>query len=491
MKWIALLLFCFVCSAVSASDHIPWHGKEFFMITKGMKLSSLLKAFGTNYDVPVTVDPAIDDSFMGKIEGTTPQKTLERLSRSFNLAYYYDGASLHFYKSRQIEHKIISPKYVQATKIAQYLHKVGIASSKFCSFKKIPRVNALEISGVPVCVSRTSQLAQSLDQKILEQAQNKEAIRVFPLKFASASDNVYSYRGQKVTVPGVVSVLKSMAQGQAIPISSDGKQTNASNSTLPVFSSDPRQNAIVVRGRQANMPLYHELIEQLDKKQTQIQVSVEIIDVDAGGLNSLGIDWSASAKIGGGRVNFNTDTGAGDGTFSTVVNDTGNFLLKLNALEKHSKAKVLSRPSIVTLNNAQAILDRNITFYTKVSGEKVANLESVTTGSLLRVTPRLVDDSGSQKILLTLNIQDGRQIPQKTSNLPQVQNSQIATQATLKPGQSLLLGGFVQDEDTEVDSKIPLLGDIPILGYLFRNKDHSKNSVIRLFLIKASPISLG
>lgn len=103
----------------------------------------------------------------------------------------------------------------------------------------------------------------------------------------------------------------------------------------------------------------------------------------------------------------------------------------------------------------------------------------------------LIDDTDGKKILLTLNIQDGRQVPQKTSNLPQVQNSEIATQATLKPGQSLLLGGFVQDEDTEVNRKIPLLGDIPFLGALFRSKDHTKNSVIRLFLIKASPISLG
>ncbi|MDN3611054.1 hypothetical protein QWZ16_15370 [Vibrio ostreicida] len=166
-------------------------------------------------------------------------------------------------------------------------------------------------------------------------------------------------------------------------------------------------------------------------------------------------------------------------------------MIRLNALEQNSKAKVLSRPSVVTLNNVQAILDKNVTFYTKVEGEKVAKLESVTTGSLLRVTPRLVSEKNHNKVMLSLNIQDGQQAKPLSSKdlLPQVENSEIATQATLKTGESLLLGGFVQEKDQTVQNKIPLLGDIPLVGGLFRSTDHSKHSVMRLFLIKAEPVN--
>lgn len=76
--------------------------------------------------------------------------------------------------------------------------------------------------------------------------------------------------------------------------------------------------------------------------------------------------------------------GANDGGangFSTVISDTSNFMVRLNALEKSSQAYVLSQPSVVTLNNIQAVLDKNITFYTKLQGEKVAKLESITAGS--------------------------------------------------------------------------------------------------------------
>jgi type III secretion protein C len=110
------------------------------------------------------------------------------------------------------------------------------------------------------------------------------------------------------------------------------------------------------------------------------------------------------------------------------------------------------------------------------------------------VTPRIVNEKHHQRVMLSLNIQDGQQTGQQkkaigtNDALPQVENSEIATQATLKTGESLLLGGFVQDKNKTVENKIPLLGDIPLLGGLFRSTNHSKQSVMRLFLIKAEPV---
>ncbi|WP_414947320.1 secretin N-terminal domain-containing protein, partial [Klebsiella pneumoniae] len=72
------------------------------------------------------------------------------------------------------------------------------------------------------------------------------------------------------------------------------------------FSADPRQNAVIIRDRQANMPIYRSLITQLDQRPIQIEISVTIIDVDAGDISQLGVDWSASASIGGTGVSFNS-----------------------------------------------------------------------------------------------------------------------------------------------------------------------------------------
>ncbi|ENJ9498768.1 type III secretion system LEE outer membrane ring protein EscC, partial [Escherichia coli] len=163
--------------------------------------------------------------------------------------------------------------------------------------------------------------------------------------------------------------------------------------------------------------------------------------------------------------------------------------------------KILSQPSIITLNNMQAILDKNVTFYTKVSGEKVASLESITSGTLLRVTPRILDDSSNsltgkrrERVRLLLDIQDGNQSTNQSnaqdasSTLPEVQNSEMTTEATLSAGESLLLGGFIQDKESSSKDGIPLLSDIPVIGSLFSSTVKQKHSVVRLFLIKATPI---
>lgn len=242
------------------------------------------------------------------------------------------------------------------------------------------------------------------------------------------------------------------------------------------------------------MPLYSSLITQLDQRPVQIEISVTIIDVDAGDISQLGIDWSASTSIGGAGVSFNSgETAPNSDGFSTVIGNTGNFMVRLNALQKNSRARVLSRPSVVTLNNIQAVLDKNVTFYTKLQGDKVAKLESITSGSLLRVTPRMIDSDGVKEVLLNLNIQDGQQQAPLSSSepLPEIQNSDISTQATLRVGQSLLLGGFIQDKQIESQNKIPLLGDIPLLGGLFRSTNKQSHSVVRLFLIKAVPVNIG
>lgn len=332
-------------------------------------------------------------------------------------------------------------------------------------------------------------MAKQLDEQSLNLEQNREAIALYPLKYANAADSNYSYRNQTVVVPGVVSVLREMAQNRALPLPNDKTPSPADASGLPTFSADTRQNAVLIRDRKKNMVLYTDLIQKLDQKPTLVEISVAIIDVDVGDINELGIDWSASARIGGGRVSFNNSGDLASDSFSSLVSNSGDFMIRLSALEQKSKAKIVSRPSVVTLDNVQAVLDRNITFYTKLVSEKNAQLESITAGALMRVTPRLIQEPAGNKVLLTLNIQDGRQDKplSNTEPLPQVQNAEIATQATLNLGQALLLGGFVQDEHVEGVHKIPLLGDLPLIGGLFRSTSQSERNVVRLFLIKAEP----
>ncbi|CCD29242.1 Type III secretion system EscC protein [Candidatus Glomeribacter gigasporarum BEG34] len=497
----AAVLCCVAMRAGWTQTRLPWKGPPYFMATRGAKVSETLQDIGANYGVPIIVSAQVEDYFTGTIRNEMPDAILRRFAQLFNLATYYDGQALYVYKGDEVKSQIITPRYLGTDRLIHYLTHGGIAAQQYCALRKVGQFNALEVFGVPKCIDRVTELAKNLDEKVLDQAQNQETVQIFPLRFASAADSAYAYRGQQVRIPGVVSVLRDMIQSRspagenmsgeaAGPVMPANLMTNV----LPSFSADSRQNAVVVRDRKVNMPLYAKLIEQLDQRPVQIEISVAIIDVDASNLSELGVDWSAAANLGRfGSVSFNSNPAKkeGMGMFSTILSDTPSFLVRLNALQQNSKAKILSRPSVVTLNNMQAVLDNNITFYTKLEGEKAVKLESVVTGSLLRVTPRLIENENEQQqIMLTLNIQDGSQLkPVEGSRegLPQIKNSEISTQATLEAGQSLLLGGFVQNAQRQGENKIPLLGDIPVLGHLFRSKRDSTHNVVRLFLIKAQP----
>ncbi len=477
---IGLMLFLLTTLVHGATlDQIKWQGEPFVMISRGTPLTEVLHEFGSNYGIPIVVSSKVNDEFSGRLQNKSPMDVIDYLSRHFSLVWYYNTDVLYVYKTTELMSEVIPLTNISSMDVLDYLQSTDVLADHACQLKPKETIASVQLLGVPICVNTVSKLIEKLDSNAKQAAVNHEVVKIYHLNYASAGDSDYSYRNQPVKVPGLVSVLREMST----------ELKKSADESGPVFAADPRQNAIILRGSADDQTTYSNIIKQLDVKPQMIEISVSIFDVDASNFKQLGVNWSAAASLGGGSVSFNS--GTSDQGFSTVIGNTGNFLVKLNALEKNSKAKVLSRPSVVTLNNVQAVLDKNITFYTKVTGEKVAKLDSVTTGSLLRVTPRMINENGQKSVNLVLNIQDGQQSSPVGGEepLPQVQNSEISTQATLTSGESLLIGGFIQDIDKTTKNKIPLLGDIPILGKLFSSTNHEVESVMRLFLIKAEPVN--
>jgi type III secretion protein C len=473
-----------------------WQGEPWYLHTRGVPVKQVFLDLGANYHIPVNVSDGVTDVFIGEINGEAPDKILRRLGRLFNLVSYFDGEMLHIYKAQEVASRVLTSQYLQPKTIKKYLTESGALVAGSCTLRQVGDFQAFEVHGVPACLQRVSQLVEEVDSKAKIRATNTETMQIFSLRYASAADATYEYRQQKVVIPGIVSMLNQMKSGNSLPLG-DGKSAESKDMTATQFSADPGQNAVIVRAREMDMPLYQGLISQLDKRQRQIEISVAIIDVDAGNLKQLGVDWAGTIGHGGVGASINTDIATDNNYMSSVIGNSSDFMAKISALQQTSQARILSQPSVVTLNNVQAVLDKNVTFYTKLESENSAKLESVTSGTLMRVTPRLVEDTlglgNIQEIMLQLNIQDGQQsgITSQAEPLPQVQNSEITTQAILKSGQSLLLGGFVQDKQISTRRSVPLLGDIPLLGTLFSTTHHETHSVVRLFLIKATPISLG
>ena len=281
----------------------------------------------------------------------------------------------------------------------------------------------------------------------------------------------------------------------------------------------PYLNAIVVRDVPERMAAYDSLVRALDVEPQIVQVEATIIDINIDKMRELGINWRFSsggfgALFGSGettdlngsndlRLSRNPLVGRRDnqesitpsrqgGTISTIIGSQREFLARINALETRGAARVISRPQIVTLSNVEAVFDRTRTFYVRVAGDRQVDLFNVTAGTVLRVNPHVFRDQDQTRIRVLVNIEDGSISPTSAvENIPVVDRATVATQAMVLDGESLLLGGMTIDADLDTEYKIPLLGDIPLLGELFKSRSRNRNRTERLFLITPRLTSLA
>ncbi len=288
--------------------------------------------------------------------------------------------------------------------------------------------------------------------------------------------------------------------GQYVPDASYVAARNPIEDAVRI-QADKRLNAVIVRDTPDRLKLYDELIAALDMEPQMVEIEATIIDIDVEKARDLGIDWRVSdgndISVGFGngsvsdlRLQPGTDVdditplSRGLSVSSIISIGDVDFLSRITALAENGAAKIITRPQILTLSNNEAIFDQTETFYVEVAGEREVDLFNITAGTTLRVTPHVFAEEESTRIRVLVTIEDGTiQFTRSVDGLPTVRRSAVNTQALIQEGQSLLLGGMTQQIDTERTIKIPLLGDIPVIGRLFRMDSKNSRRIERLFLI--------
>ena len=250
------------------------------------------------------------------------------------------------------------------------------------------------------------------------------------------------------------------------------------------IEADARLNAIIVRDVAERLPRYEQLIAALDVEPQPLEVEATIIDVNTDRARELGINWrlnTGKAEVGitnGSNVPL---LGAG-GAISLALNTARQFLARISALEAEGAARVVSSPQVVTLSNVEALFDNTSTAYVRVAGRNEVDLFPVTAGTVLRVTPRVSRDQSRNQIMLLVHVEDGALSATRTvDQIPVVDRSTINTQALIGEGESLLIGGMVRESVSTGVDKVPGLGDVPVVGNLFKNTKSSTSRVERMF----------
>lgn len=258
-----------------------------------------------------------------------------------------------------------------------------------------------------------------------------------------------------------------------------------------------RQNAIMVLSPPEYRAAIIDLIEQLDQPGRQVLIQAVIAEVSRDDAEALGLRWSSSS-INPSRtdnsIGFVSSTTASEGgifgnLFDTSVLNVGIDLnAVLQALDERTNVSILSRPIIFTSDNQEAEFfdGQDIPFITNAqttdTGGTTQGFEYRAVGIQLRVRPRLTPN---KDVDLRVNIELSSVAPgqQNASGQVVVDRRETTTQLIVRSGQTLVISGIMRNEDSEVVRKIPLLGDIPLLGWLFRSREQSASTTEQLIFI--------
>ncbi len=522
--------------APAAAAPVPWPEVSFTFIADKQNLTEVLGSFARNFGLQLQASAAVlsgSDRVSGKFTMSSPTEFLNQLSATYGLQWFYYAGTLYVSKNSEYATRSITPNGISLSDFRKALTDLGVVDPKFGWGELADRGVAM-VSGPPAYVDLVAWAVATLP---LPQPQHQ--IRVFRLIHAQVNDRVISYRDQQITTAGVASILRALITGQggaggttasnfqqlsmiaaplraAQPVAEVSANPASSESAAPasapgqagvpaagpqrqapplrpVIQADSRLNAVIIKDIPQHMPIYEDLLKLLDVPTRLIEIEAVIVDVNSNNLAELGIDWGARAgNVAGGfgRPAAPPDNVTGTIIFgrdvspTTVIPNAGNFLMsRVRLLEGKGSARVVSRPSVLTVDNLGALIDLSETFYVQSVGERVASVVPISVGTTLKVTPHIIDGPGGSSVQLIVDIEDGAIQDVNAQTLPRVRRSTIGTQAVMNERESLLIGGFNAESDIRQVDQVPALGNVPLLGLFFKKKSTRVERRERLFLI--------
>ncbi|MEZ8156642.1 type IV pilus secretin PilQ [Vibrio splendidus] len=315
---------------------------------------------------------------------------------------------------------------------------------------------------------------QALEKSRLEEELGELKSEIIKINFAKATDIADMIGGE-----GAVSMLSDRGS----------------------ITIDERTNSLLIRELEENIAVIRGIIESLDIPVKQVQIEARIVTVTEGNLDELGVRWGVSStngsfKVGGSiegnhpsqitpyddnggnsaiddflNVNLGaTSPNASSIAFQVAKLGSDTLLdLELSALQQESKAEIISSPRLITTNKKPAYIEQ---------GTEIPYLESSSSGATsvafkkavlsLKVTPQITPDN---RLVLDLSVtQDrpGQVVKTGTGEAVAIDTQRIGTQVLVNNGETVVLGGIFQHSVSSTVDKVPLLGDLPVLGALFR-----------------------
>ncbi len=408
-------------------------------------------------------------------------------------------------RSSVVDTELVQLQFAQAEELAQVITQLEKTDANAGKPQVLvvaeKRINGLLVQGDQLQRQRVKLLIERLDRP---QTQDSN-VRVIYLKYAKATNVAQVLNG----------VLQNMAQGQA-----GGSAGDASRKAN--VQADEDTNALLITAEGDVMQALLTVVDGLDIRRAQVLVEAIIVEIEGSDGRELGVQWMyrddetgfGSSTTGDGSLRA-LGQGAFDDSDAGLISLAGSlsqrsgqmfgigrlgertdFLAILNMLQETSSTNILSTPNLLTTDNHEASISvgQEVPFatgsYASTGGGTTPNnpfrtIERKDVGVLLTVTPHIND--GDSIVL---------DISQEVSSLSDISNPdgpitnqrELKTQVRAVNGETIVLGGMIQDDVQTSNQKVPFLGDIPLLGHLFRNQSNTVSKTNLLIFIRATVI---
>jgi general secretion pathway protein D len=259
----------------------------------------------------------------------------------------------------------------------------------------------------------------------------------------------------------------------------------ANDANKPIFSLDEASNSIVVFATQKDYEIIKNIVTELDKEQKQVFVKARIVEISEVASQKVGVKYGLEGgrATSDGLYTFAMNMGGSALALSPVLSSAINIGdiksgLALGAsidfLKTNGAANIISEPSVLCLNNMESKIYVGQTQSIITSATNSDSTTDLTRntytrediGLTLQVKPRIAND-GKVTLQIEATVEDVLDGSGGDSGMPTTTKREVSTRAIVKHGESVIVGGLIRNKATENDAKVPLLGDIPLLGRLF------------------------
>ena len=503
-------------AAAIPGSKIPWKTPTYTLVAHNMDLRTALDTFAVAEGLSAVMSKGVGGTFSGTFQEVSPADFMNRIATVHNLVWYYDGAALYFYGAGEIQTLLLDLQYMKAGEVRQMLAELGVEDERF-PLKTTSNDELIMVSGPPRYVALIAELVAKADKLRELRTFNEVEARLFPLVHTWADDVSFSASSPESSgsIRGVASLLNDIMSAETDNAAHVRDAADGSASELtpveaamlvafkPIIRAEPRLNAVIVRDVTSRMPMYERLIRQLDVPQRLVEIEVTVVEL----TKSDALDWQlslagsrengkTSGSIGQNAANlFAVDDLAGKGLAGAVTYLGDKFAVNasLTALKSKNKARSISRTSLLTVNNLAAEMSDSQSYHARVIGTEVASLEEVSAGTTLQIKPRILATGTSNvanQVWLSMRLDDGGFESITVDSMPMTRASALVTQTAVFEDESIMLAGYLRDIEESAGWGIPILRDIPLLGWLFGGKSTKTETVQRMFIISPHVIDL-